>query len=32
MNQKMVKLISRIIIGVLVLTMLVSLILPALAR
>ena len=32
MNQKMVKLISRIIIGVLVLTMLASLILPALVR
>ena len=31
MNQKMVKLISRIIIGVLVLTMLAGLILPALA-
>lgn len=32
MNQKLVKLISRIIIGVLVLTMLASLILPALVR
>ena len=31
MNQKMVKLISRIIIGILVLTMLAGLVLPALA-